>query len=1279
MKYILRIIVFLITCQGFSQACQTIDLQLDSSSPSKNADGYIRVCVGETVTLSASAIFSDNDKGAVYEWDLDDGSTLVGASASFSYGTPGVYIVNLRVSGTTPARCTTSVNIDQVIQVSTEPNFSKTEIMDAVLCFGESTIIEGNAKGTEFDDDCTPPVGTTTALPDGVGVPYETSVFVDCFNEGETLSNIDQLESICLNMEHSFVGDLHIDIVSPSGQTVRILSSQGGITANFGHPWADGHRGDNTGNLTPGVGSEYCIIPDSSLPTLKQGIVSGGSFTLGNGPGTYIDDYVPTGDYRSENAMSGLVGSPLNGQWKIRIIDNIGGDNGYIFSWSINFDPSILPANHSFTPSIVSESWDPDPSIISMSGNDIEVQPATSGIHCYTYRVVDDFGCEYTEEVCVEVIRELLIETPPEDIYMCDVGSDNIENFDFAANANLVIGNQPPSEIEVSFHHTEDGAKDNKNVLPVSYTNAFITETIWVRIADKTQTCFEFISFDIHIVPIPVANKPSDFELCDDNSDGHDTNGITNFDLSTKINEVLGTQLISDFNVEFYTTEGDADAGIDGTELPVAVQNNTNPQLIFVRIENKLNKSCYDKTTFNLVVNSLPAVSAPSRYSQCDDDSNDGQALFNLTLESIKEEINPNYIAEGLTFTYFEDQTAAKIDGTPISNPENYMDTPGFAIETVWIRVATPEGCFRVVPLMLEVNPSSAALGLYRPNSIYQCDDGLNDRNGIAAFNLSNIHDHIATVVFSTIDVTVHFYESQIDAEIETNEILDITNHQNTNSIHRQDIWVRVKSDLGNNCLGLVGFPDLLIVESLPVANPVISVMQACDDPSNDGVFNFDTSSIEAEILNGQSLSDVSISYFDASGNPLVDYNGNLITSPFPNTFLTTAQTITYTVTNNSTNDPDGACFESNTLELIVYQLPIANSIAPIIACDGGAGDIDDDALYTFNLSTIERDILRGQSMNVYYTYIDEQGNLINRDPFLPDALISGTQTITVEVENPDNVSCTATTMVDLIVNPLPEFTVNTPQIVCSSDPTFTLDLEPFETYPTEVFNYEWLFTSLDKSIINQFVSNTREITVSTPGTYTITLTKTDGTECSKTRDIFVNASELATITLDDVTIVDVSDSNSVTIDRSNLGLGDYEYALEDEYSTLSDQPFFDYQDEPLLENVKAGIYKLYVRDKKGCGTVFLKVSVIGYPKFFTPNGDNFNDVWQIKGINAQFQPNSIIYIFDRYGKLVKQLNPLGIGWDGTFNGSPLNTDDYWFRVGLEDGREFKGHFTLKR
>jgi gliding motility-associated-like protein len=347
-------------------------------------------------------------------------------------------------------------------------------------------------------------------------------------------------------------------------------------------------------------------------------------------------------------------------------------------------------------------------------------------------------------------------------------------------------------------------------------------------------------------------------------------------------------------------------------------------------------------------------------------------------------------------------------------------------------------------------------------------------------------------------------------------------------------------------------------------------------------------------------------------------------------------------------------------LEFIVDAQPIAYSVPDLTACDDGPDDTD--GIHAFDTSLIEYTLLNGQT-GMYVRYFAEDGRELPSP--LPNPFNTSSQTITAYVVNPLNNICYASTAFDFVVNPLPAFSIDTPQIVCSSNPSFPVVLDPMETNTWETFDYEWVYE--DGTVL----SKEPTLTVSIPGTYSITLTKTDGTGCHRTREIFVNASELATITLEDITIEDNSDSNSITINTAHLGLGDYEFALGDEFSMFQDSPYFN--------NVKSGIHTLYVRDKKGCGTTSIEISVIGYPKFFTPNGDGINDYWHINGTNNVFQSNSNILIFDRYGKLLKQLTATSLGWDGTFNGQMMPTDDYWFSVLLENGREFKGHFTLKR
>ncbi|MDG5493076.1 PKD domain-containing protein, partial [Psychroserpens sp. SPM9] len=376
--------------------CQVITSQIDSASPAPNGDGYIRVCPNEEITLTGSGNFEFDGTGATYQWDLDNGNLVDGQTVTFSYDTPGVYIVNLNIrdanTDSDPLGCPNTNLINQVIQVATEPDFTGTQAADDTLCFGETTTIEGVVNPVPFVNDCTPPVSGTTFLPDGSGAVYTTCITVDCYESDQLLTDPSQLIEICVNMEHSYSGDLDIKIISPNGQEADLFTQAGNGTY-FG-----GANDDATN--TPGVGADYCFSMSATTLLQNANTITAGSNPPNNSwePGTYLP----------VESFNALVGSPLNGDWCIEIVDNLSIDNGYIFSWGLNFDPNIQPPELSFTPAITSESWDADPSITNVTGNTITVAPATAGTHCYTYRVMDDFGCEYTEEVCITVEEELL-------------------------------------------------------------------------------------------------------------------------------------------------------------------------------------------------------------------------------------------------------------------------------------------------------------------------------------------------------------------------------------------------------------------------------------------------------------------------------------------------------------------------------------------------------------------------------------------------------------------------------------------------------------------------------------------------------------------------------------------------------------------------------------------------------------------------------------------------------------------------------------------------------
>lgn len=337
--------------------------------------------------------------------------------------------------------------------------------------------------------------------------------------------------------------------------------------------------------------------------------------------------------------------------------------------------------------------------------------------------------------------------------------------------------------------------------------------------------------------------------------------------------------------------------------------------------------------------------------------------------------------------------------------------------------------------------------------------------------------------------------------------------------------------------------------------------------------------------------------------------------------------------------------------------------------------DDDDviDGFAMFDLNQATTDMLaqfpanQNLTVSYYRNLLDAQleinelsSDYTNETPF--------NQTIYVRVESQDNGQCVGLgPHLTLVVNPRPEFELNPTDIICLNNTPLTISI----SNPNDVYTYQWT----NESGVN--VGNLPSINIQEPGMYTVVATSNEGC-LSFPNQITVEASNIATITQDDIQITDDSENNTITIETANqnLGIGDYEYALNDQNN---------YQSEPYFEGVPAGIHTVYVRDRNNCGEVSIEVAILGFPKFFTPNNDGVNDTWQLVGVTHDSYREGQIHIFDRYGKIVAQIDALNStsGWDGLHQGKLLPSTDYWFIVRLVDingnVRQRKGHFSLIR
>ena len=419
------------------------------------------------------------------------------------------------------------------------------------------------------------------------------------------------------------------------------------------------------------------------------------------------------------------------------------------------------------------------------------------------------------------------------------------------------------------------------------------------------------------------------------------------------------------------------------------------------------------------------------------------------------------------------------------------------------------------------------------------------------------------------------------------------------------------------------------------------SIIQCDEDGLKDSKTIFNINQIFDDITGGDSYRNISyyLTLADAN-NGINEIDGNAYDN------INNPQIVYAKVSNSLTG--------CSTISQVTLEVSLTNSKDAVLQVCNDDGN--EDGFHVFDLSEADSQVLAGTLPGldlVYYeTYEDA---LLEQNP-LANSYTNTTaysQIIYARVENAN--ACYGISEVQLTVFELPNIETEFETLYClnSYPQTITLTNGVIGDSPNN-YTYNW-----------STGETTPEIEINETGIYKVSVINSNG--CSKERKINVLPSNVATFT--SINVTDASDNNTIVVNVT--GEGDYEFVI-DNVNGL-------YQDSNTFEDVRPGFHTIYVRDKNNCGIVDKVVSVIGFPKYFTPNHDGINDTWQVYGVSAQFQPKTVIFIFDRFGKLLKQLDPKGPGWDGTFNGSPLPTSDYWFSVTLEDGREFKSHFTLKQ
>lgn len=474
----------------------------------------------------------------------------------------------------------------------------------------------------------------------------------------------------------------------------------------------------------------------------------------------------------------------------------------------------------------------------------------------------------------------------------------------------------------------------------------------------------------------------------------------------------------------------------------------------------------------------------------------------------------------------------------------------------------------------------------------------------------------------------------------------------------------RVALNKAGNICGLISNETTLAILDLPVANN-ISIIQCDDDLDGETAFNLTTKNNTISV----NYQNETFSYFTSLTAANTNDLSKKITNPLA---YTSTNTTIWTRIENA-----NACYSVAKIDLFVSTTQIPSSFTLTFEnCDDyiDATNDDYDGISEFDFSNANTAILallpvpkNNYSIKYYETEADalSETNEITNTTTYRNSISPNVQKIWVRVDNNLDNSCYGIgNHITLKVNPKPNIDINANHLadvyVCKNLPAFFVKLNAGILDGSSTNNYTYTWSKDNQILIGEEKAT---LDVNTAGVYNVQVTSTS--DCSRIRTIAVISSDIAHIS--NIEINELSNNNSVLILVE--GQGNYEYSIDNSY----------YQEANLFENLSAGIYDVYIKDKNGCGITKETIAILGAPKYFTPNNDGYNDYWNIKGINADLNSKTVIRIFDRYGKFIKDISPQSQGWDGTFNGKLLPSDDYWYTAKLENGKEIKGHFSLKR
>ena len=522
----------------------------------------VHLCLGEGVIFNGRGQYTNyygygpSDISSMFEWNFGNGDDTSGINLkqpSARYRDLDCYDVTLKVTDIKGCKST----ILESVRVRISQNPIKTIYNLNPICTTDSSIVNIGYEGAnasitmqylEFAKAKSRTIDCKTFIPDGPNANppceqgdndkcFTAPIFFDDFPSGRTVQSAADICSICINFEHSYLGDIGGRIICPSNQKAILwygtkgrdpllpnvstdsLASLGIINGMYGGggryigiPYGGVNYGDgawdgkcNGAATNPqngtlfdsicnmfGEGMDYCfsrngnyklLHGDACDKQLKENkdffcYTTDDDTTIANHtfntvPAPYglagqtassgnvitkipskheekYDYYLPVSDFHE------LIGCPLNGEWKIQLCDNFPVDNGWIFSWSLDFCGISAGGGCEYQVGIDSVIWEPDSAYgdfdlghwrglnIEKSSNTRGVITAhdTAGYFPINIRIYDEFGCEWDTNTAIWSVWSPTPELG-DDRLICDIEQITLDASDPHTDTNYTFAWEP--------------------------------------------------------------------------------------------------------------------------------------------------------------------------------------------------------------------------------------------------------------------------------------------------------------------------------------------------------------------------------------------------------------------------------------------------------------------------------------------------------------------------------------------------------------------------------------------------------------------------------------------------------------------------------------------------------------------------------------------------------------------------------------------------------------------------------------------------------------------